>query len=136
MVTPFLNEQLADFVAKMIENSCPQGTAVDQGHVVGWCDMFLSNFTTDRMSELSEWSQWRLPKSRYWPQLLHLCLADAARYGLEKVELEVYSGNNAATSIYPQAGFNLEGKRSKTRKIDGRYQDAVLMGKSLEVGAA
>ena len=52
-------------------------------------------------------------------------------FGLEKVELEVYSDNDAAVSMYEKAGFEIEGKRLKTRRIETGYQDSTLMGRFL-----
>jgi RimJ/RimL family protein N-acetyltransferase len=46
---------------------------------------------------------------------------------LEKVELEVYTDNQAAIRLYKELGFLEEGLRRRARRLDGRYQDIELM---------
>ena len=54
---------------------------------------------------------------------------DAAREtGLEKVELDVFASNTAAIEMYKQAGFTLEGRKLKARKLDGKFDDIIQMG--------
>ena len=64
-------------------------------------------------------------------QLLEKTLAHAKTNGLEKVELEVYESNTAAVNLYIKFGFEVEGKRIKSRKLDGCYDNIIQMGKFL-----
>jgi RimJ/RimL family protein N-acetyltransferase len=64
--------------------------------------------------------------------LLRLTLDHAKNAnGLEKVELEVFKSNTAAIGMYENMGFVREGERIDARKIDGQYDNLVLMGKRL-----
>lgn len=58
---------------------------------------------------------------------METCLLAASDARLEKVELEVYAENEAALRIYDAVGFTREGIRAKARKLEGRYQDIVLL---------
>lgn len=53
------------------------------------------------------------------------------RNNLEKVELEVFESNINAIRLYEKFGFQHEGKRINSRKLDGKYDNIVLMGKWL-----
>jgi RimJ/RimL family protein N-acetyltransferase len=50
---------------------------------------------------------------------------------IEKLALNVFSENIAAIRLYEKAGFFVEGKLRNQIKMDGKYQDLVLMGKML-----
>ena len=52
----------------------------------------------------------------------------ARRAGLEKIELSVYASNVPALSLYRSVGFVEEGRKVRGRKVDGRYDDVILMG--------
>ena len=54
---------------------------------------------------------------------------DAARgAGFERVSLSVYASNARATALYRKVGFVLEGTRVRGRKVDGAYDDMLMMG--------
>jgi ribosomal protein S18 acetylase RimI-like enzyme len=50
---------------------------------------------------------------------------------IEKIELEVFKSNKAAVDFFLKNGFNIEGERVKSRKLDGQYDNSVLMGKEI-----
>lgn len=53
---------------------------------------------------------------------------DAARaIGIERVELEVFASNTAAIALYRRMGFAVEGTKRRARKLDGEYDDDVIM---------
>ena len=43
------------------------------------------------------------------------------------VELGVFAGNTRAIQLYEQLGFAHEGVRRRARKLDGMYEDNVMM---------
>jgi RimJ/RimL family protein N-acetyltransferase len=51
----------------------------------------------------------------------------ARRLGMERIELEVFASNTRAIALYERVGFVREGLKRRVRKIDGRYDDDVLM---------
>lgn len=61
-------------------------------------------------------------------RLLSECIRAARAWGIEKIELEVYSDNGAAIHLYESEGFEKEGLRKCSRKLEGKYQDVQIMG--------
>ncbi len=51
----------------------------------------------------------------------------AKEFGIERVELLVYKSNTPAIRFYEKAGFVHEGLKKKARKLDGKYDDVLLM---------
>jgi RimJ/RimL family protein N-acetyltransferase len=47
--------------------------------------------------------------------------------GLERIELEVFASNERAIELYRRLGFVTEGVKRRARKLDGQYDDNVLM---------
>ena len=60
-------------------------------------------------------------------RLLGATLDAAEKYGLERVELEVYTSNTRAIRLYEKRGFITEGVKKKARKLDGKYYDIQVM---------
>ena len=49
--------------------------------------------------------------------------------GIERVELTVYVSNKRAIRLYESVGFVREGVKRKGRKLDGVYEDVLMMAK-------
>jgi ribosomal protein S18 acetylase RimI-like enzyme len=65
-------------------------------------------------------------------RLLQLAIDHARLHnGIEKVELEVFRSNGHAISFYEKSGFQHEGCRHNGRKLDGKYDDIILMGMNI-----
>jgi ribosomal protein S18 acetylase RimI-like enzyme len=64
-------------------------------------------------------------------KLLSAVLARAKTFGLEKVELHVYTSNTPAIALYEKFGFEREGLLRKYRKLDGQHFDCLAMAKFL-----
>lgn len=64
-------------------------------------------------------------------KLLGSVLDHAKNFGLEKVELHVYTSNQTAIALYKKFGFEIEGLIKKYRILDGEYFDALTMAKFL-----
>jgi ribosomal protein S18 acetylase RimI-like enzyme len=127
-VDGFSLEQTRDFLQRAIEKSLPVLVAVDGDEVVGWCDIMpstMSGFTHVGRLGMGVRREWR--GQGLGRGLLQDCLSHARRAGIEKVELEVYADNQAAVRLYESFGFVREGLKARARKLEGRYQDAVLM---------
>lgn len=99
--------------------------------VIGWCDIEPDERTGYRhmgrlgMGLLPEWRGRGIGA-----RLLAAALAEADRIGLERIELEVFSGNGPAQRLYRGFGFVVEGVKRKARKVDGHYDDHVLMART------
>ena len=44
------------------------------------------------------------------------------------MELEVFESNLPAVRLYMKMGFSVEGRRVKARKLEGVYDNIILMG--------
>jgi len=64
-------------------------------------------------------------------QLLSSVLEHSKQFGLEKVELNVYTSNTPAIALYKKFWIEQEGLIRKYRKLDGQYFDCLAMGKFL-----
>ena len=60
--------------------------------------------------------------------LIEKTIEHAKAIGLEKVELEVFESNKIAIGFYNKYGFKEEGLLIKSRKLDGKYDNVVVMG--------
>jgi ribosomal protein S18 acetylase RimI-like enzyme len=124
----FTPEQTRAFVKFMTDHSLSQVVAVANGLIVGWCDIVpkgprgFSHVGALGMGVRREWRRQGVGR-----RLLEECLALARATGLEKIELEVFTDNEGAIQLYESRGFAREGVKSRARKLEGRYQDILLM---------
>ena len=116
------------FVRNNIENNYPQYIAVDEGRVVGWCDIIPKrgiDFSHSGGLGMGVHKDYR--GQGIGTRLLGATLDAAEKYGLERVELEVYTSNTRAIRLYEKRGFITEGVKKKARKLDGKYYDIQVM---------
>lgn len=52
--------------------------------------------------------------------------------GIEIINLEVFEGNIRAQRLYKRFGFIVEGRKNRYIKMNGKYQDMILMTKILD----
>lgn len=125
-------ERVREFQAELIQKGGPIFYAVDDDQVVGWCDVFPES--NPRQSHRGGLGMGILPKYRghgIGSRLLEKVIQRAKEYGLEKIELNVYTSNIAAIGLYRKFGFEDEGVIKKYRKLDGEYFDCLAMAKFL-----
>jgi ribosomal protein S18 acetylase RimI-like enzyme len=60
-------------------------------------------------------------------QLAVHAIRAARQKGIERIELEVFASNTAAIALYRALGFVTEGTKRRARKLDGEYDDNVVM---------
>jgi ribosomal protein S18 acetylase RimI-like enzyme len=129
----FPEESTAAFVRDIERNDLAQYYALDSDAVVGWCDILPKSF--EGMGHVGVLGMGVLAPCRgkgIGGNLLRRALRHAGEVnGLEKAELEVFRSNAVALGMYERAGFVVEGERIDARKLDGRYDNIVLMGKKL-----
>jgi ribosomal protein S18 acetylase RimI-like enzyme len=124
----FTAEQTRSFLKFVTDHALSQVVAVAGGLVVGWCDVVpkgprgFSHVGALGMGVRREWRRQGVGR-----RLLDECLALARSAGLEKIELEVFTDNEGAIRLYESLGFVREGVKCRARKLEGRYQDVLLM---------
>jgi ribosomal protein S18 acetylase RimI-like enzyme len=124
---PFSLQETALFVARIIDASFVQYVADESRRIVGWCDV------TPKMghvhAHVGVLGMGVLAEARgrgIGTSLMQAALA-AARERFEQVELSVYASNDRAHALYRRSGFVERGRWPKGRKVDGVYDDVILM---------
>jgi RimJ/RimL family protein N-acetyltransferase len=121
--------QTRAFVEMILHGAGVQFVALDDKEdVVGWCDVV-------RLDQESFRHAWRLgmgllPAVRgrgVGRRLAEAAIAAARERGAERIELEVLAKNTRAIALYERLGFVHEGVKRRARKLDGEYDDIVLM---------
>jgi RimJ/RimL family protein N-acetyltransferase len=128
---PPLEDSMA-FWSSLIEKAYPFMLAVDDKTVVGWCDVRPE--LRPIFSHVGTLGMGLLPAYRgvgIGARLMQAALSASRACGLERVELAVFAENLRAQRLYQRMGFVAEGRRPRRIKIDGRYQDEILMGRDL-----
>lgn len=128
-------ERVITFQSGLIAKNGPVYYALRGERVVGWCDVFPEE--NPRQSHRGGLGMGIIPEYRgrgIGSQLLSTTLDHAEKFGLEKVELNVYTSNTAAVALYKKFGFEEEGLIKKYRKLDGRYFDCIAMAKFFGAG--
>ncbi len=122
-------EQMRVFVAEGLERGMIQYFAVSGQTVVGWCDIRPS----PRPVQPHAGTLGMGIRSGYRGQgigsrLIEWSLNSVWLKGLTRVELEVFAANSAAIALYEKFGFQHEGLKQRGRRVDGVYDDIVVMG--------
>lgn len=132
-VDGFSLEESRQFIQSGLGRGTIQQVAAAGTQIVGWCDIIpypekgFTHVARLGMGILKDYRGCGLGT-----KLLTACLARAKDTPLEKIELQVFGDNTAAIALYKKLGFQLEGCKHRGRKIDGQYQDIVLMALMLE----
>lgn len=133
MLEPPPLEKVIGFQTELIQKNGPVFYAVDGEKVIGWCDVFP--FSNPRQAHRGGLGMGLLANYRgqgLGSLLLNKTLEKAKEFGLEKVELNVYTTNTNAIALYKKVGFIEEGLIKNYRKLDGRYFDSLVMAKFLK----
>ena len=110
--------------------------AIDDSKIVGWCHV-----RPDRWEGFTHigWLGMGVLKGHrgqgIGSALLHQTLAEARNRGLERVELSVFASNRRAMHLYEKFKFEVEGRKKKARKLDGSYDDIIIMALLFEEAA-
>lgn len=132
MIEPPPLEKVIGFQSDLIKKEGPVYYAVTNKKVIGWCDIFPQE--NPRLKHRGQLGMGLLPEYRgkgIGSSLVSKTIQKAKEFGLEKVELNVYSNNLNAIALYKKHGFVQEGFIKHYRKLDGKYFDDVVMGKFL-----
>jgi ribosomal protein S18 acetylase RimI-like enzyme len=121
-------ESTRKFVQSNIDNNYPQYIAVEGKRVVGWCDIIpLKGIDFAHCGVLGMGVHRDYRRQGLGTGLLESTLGAAKEFGVERVELEVYTSNTRAIRLYEKFGFVHEGVKKKARKLDEIYYDVKVM---------
>lgn len=122
-------ESTRDFLRRVTAGAGVQFLAVtSKNDVVGWCD--ISRNPIEGFRHVGRLGMGLLPEYRrrgLGRRLATNTIQAARDAGIERVELEVFATNEAAIALYRELGFVTEGIKRKSRKLDGKYEDNVVM---------
>ena len=121
-------ESAREFVSSNIRNNYPQYVALKKNRVVGWCDIIpMKGADFSHCGRLGMGVLKGYRGKGLGTLLLNATLGAAKEFGLERVELEVYTSNTPAIRLYEKRGFVSEGVKKRARKLDGEYYDIQIM---------
>jgi RimJ/RimL family protein N-acetyltransferase len=121
------------YLRTALEQGAIHFVAEDDGRVVGWCD--VTPRQQPGSSHIGHLGMGLLPEYRgqgIGYRILDTTVREGFGKGLTRIDLEVFSSNQAAIALYRRYGFIIEGCRRKARHVDGMWDDIVLM--ALEPG--
>ena len=116
------------FVLHNIQARVPQFVALEEGQVVGWCDVLpkpqpgLRHTGVLGMGVVAAWRGRGMGS-----QLLRAALHAARQRAMTRIELTVRVDNERARRLYERFGFTAEGRCRRYLLVDGRYEDGYLM---------
>ena len=106
----------------------PHFVALDNGNVVGWCDIHSQNFPALDHSGVLGMGIIKSHRGQgLGEKLIRTTLAAAKEKGLTRVELTVRETNTNAISLYKKVGFEIEGIQRNGICIDGVYTNHIAM---------
>ena len=123
------HEITSAFILSLIEGGGVQILAITaDDDVVGWCDINRSRLPGLQHCGVLGMGLLREYRGKgFGRKLAERAINDARAKGIERIELEVFASNTRAISLYERLGFAHEGVKRKARKLDGAYDDLVLM---------
>jgi RimJ/RimL family protein N-acetyltransferase len=121
-------ESTRAFVLDHIKRGHPQFVVVAAGEVVGWCDVSPKDRPTYAHTGVLGMGLLPLFRGRgIGADLIRRSLAAAKAFGFHRVELTVREDNANAIALYKRVGFATEGVQRDAVKVDGVYEDLILM---------
>ena len=122
--------RVRSFVRKGRLQGMTQFVAVDDGRVVGWCDVNPKTHETLRHCGVLGMGVAATHRGRGLGRRLLVATVDAAlARGLTRIELTVRADNAPAIALYRWSGFETEGLMRRYLRVDGAYYDAFQMAR-------
>lgn len=116
------------WIMEAIEKGEIRLIAADGAQIVGWCDIeTYEHEGFDHSGKLGMGVLKEYRRQGIGKQLLKEALAAARDRCLERVELDVYASNARAINLYKKFKFQVEGRKRRARKLDGTYDDIIVM---------
>lgn len=123
-----------EFLEGLQRKNATQIYALEEGEVVGWCDVDYTDLDGLRHTGKLGLGVIKSHRGRgIGTKLLQLAIEDAYEKGRTRIELDVFASNTNAHALYRKLGFVEEGRQQKARYLDGVYDDFILMALLKEV---
>lgn len=121
-------EETFAFYRNILVNGHCQFIAVQDGVVVGWCDVLPTH--GEARAHVGTLGIAVLPEVRHrgiGTKLMEAAISRAWAKGLSRIELTVRTDNPNAKALYERCGFAVEGINRRAFLVDGEYFDTCFM---------
>lgn len=121
-------DEVFAFFRNIVANNLCQIVAVEEGVVVGWCDVLPTH--GEARAHVGTLGIGLLPHARHrgiGAKLMETTIARAWEYGFSRIELTVRTDNKNAKALYERFGFTVEGIQRRAMCVDGEFFDAYAM---------
>jgi len=129
-------EETTQFVRNVLASGGVQFLALSAtNEVVGWSDVARARL--EGMEHSGRFGMGLLPQYRHQGHgrpLAEAAISAARTRGIERVELDVFASNLNAIRLYERLGFVHEGIKRRARKLDGEYEDHLIMALLFTLG--
>jgi len=117
-----------DFVLTNIHGNWPHVVTLNDGKVIGWCDVTaLDRPVFAHVGSLGMGVLAPYRGQGVGTALISAALQKARSKGLTRIELTVREKNTAAIALYKKFGFVIEGIHKNGVCIDGEYENHIFM---------
>jgi len=116
------------YVRYLMEKGFPQFVALSEERVVGWCDIAPRDRPVYRHTGalgIGVIADFR--RRGIGTDLMKTALDRAQQIGLTRIELTVRENNHPAINLYHKLGFTVEGVKRNAVRIDGVYENLLVM---------
>ena len=127
-------EDARKFVRNTIGKRYPHFVALEDGKVIGWCDVLPVDLRTVR-SHAGMLGIGVLDRERgrgIGSARLRATLHGARAFGFTRDELEYRADNSRVGRLYERFGFVREGVQRNAVRLDGTYEDVICMALLME----
>ncbi len=126
-------EKSRQFVEDILSENLPMFVALVPGPtVIGWIDISRKPYEAQQhVGVLGIGIHSRFRGEGLGSLLMERALKKSITAGLERVELDVFSSNRRAMSLYGKFDFQVEGTKRLARKTESGYEDIIIMARIL-----
>lgn len=121
-------EEAFAFFRNIVTNNLCQVVALEEGIVVGWCDVLPTH--GEARAHVGTLGIGLLPHARHrgiGSRLMEAAISRAWANGFSRIELTVRTDNENAKALYERFGFIVEGIQRRAMRVDGEFFDAYAM---------
>ena len=121
-------EEAFAFYRNIVANDLCQFVALQDGSVVGWCDILPTH--GEARAHVGTLGIALLPHARHCgigAKLMEATIAKARTKGISRIELTVRADNANAKRLYESFGFVTEGINHRAFLVEGQFHDTFTM---------
>jgi RimJ/RimL family protein N-acetyltransferase len=125
--------EVETFIRKNIEAGHAQFVGVVDARVVGWCDILpVERPVCAHIGTLGIGIVAACRGQGMGTALMQAATGKARRNGLTRIELTCRASNLKAQALYRKLGYLEEGRKKNGARVDGVYEDVVMMALVLD----